>query len=340
MVCSAFAIAQSGDEVSLLLLDEEAAPGQRGFCTPGVANKSRARGLEIVYTRSGGGVWQNGNDKTASPAGELQSLESINLRLRVPVLLKPDLKILLGYQYRPQRYNFQEIGSEIHPFVGEMNNESFKSNAFSLYLTKSFDETYYTAFRLQTGFNGAYDNWINFDSQYLTISAIGLLGIKKHKDFEWGFGMVYSRNIRRTLVLPFVMLNKNFNDRWGFEAAPPAYVLGRYNANPETILLFGAEYNSSIYAIEPNGIGTLQANRNTPSVVYSMNNRSFSAVISLERQLIPWVWLNIKGGYLFNLNSHFEIQIPDTDQTLLFQPPNAPFLQMGIFLSPPDKLMR
>lgn len=333
-------MAQSEDKVSLLLEDDELASGQKGFCTPGIANKSRARGLEITYNLSGGGRWESGDDETEQLVGQMQSLESINLKLRVPVLLKPDLKILLGYQYQPQRYNFQEIGSEIRPFVGEMNNESFKSNAFSFYLTKSFNEKYYSAFRLRVGFNGAYDGWVNFDDQYLTMNAIGLLGIKKSEDFEWGVGMVYTQNIRRTLVLPFIMLNKNFNDKWGIETAPPAYILGRYNASPRTIVLFGGEFNSNIYSIEPNAIGTLQANHASQPVVYSMNNRSISAVVSLEQQIVPWVWLNVKGGFQYNLNSQFEVQIPHSDQTLLFQPPNAPFLQMGIFLSPPDKLMK
>lgn len=336
LTCGFVAWAQQKDGVSVLA-DKQITSAKDGFCTPGIINQSRARGLEVTYNLSGGGYWEHGDDTAEPFVGQMQSLESMNVKLRVPVLLKPDLKILVGYQYQPQRYSFREIGAPIQPFVGEVNNQPLKSNAFSLYLTKSFDEKYYSAFRVRMGFNGAYDGWVNFDDQYMTFNVIGLFGIKKSDHFEWGVGAVFSRNIRRTLLLPFVMLNKNFNDKWGLETAPPAYILGRYNVNPRTILLFGGEYNSSIFSIEPNSINAFQANDN---LVYSINNRSFNMVINLERQIIPWLWLDVKGGFQFNLNSRFEVQIPDTDNVLRFQPPNAPFLQVGIFLSPPDELMQ
>lgn len=323
---------------SLLLVDPQAARDStiKNFCTPGIANKSRSRGLEITYNISGGGYVETGDDETEQIVGKMQSLESFSLKVRVPVLLRKDFKVLLGYYYQPERYRIGQVDPELEPFIGNLNGRLLKSNAFNLYATKAINEKYYTALRLKLGFNGDYEGWVNFDEQYMTYNAIGLFGIKKSDDFEWGVGLVYSKNMRRQLLLPFVMLNKNFNDKWGIETAPPAYILGRYNASPTSILLFGAEYNSRIYSIEPNSISFIQ---NRPQPSYNMNHAEFNAVVSLEQQIVPWIWLNVKGGYQFNFNSRFETEIPG-NTTLRIRPPNAPFFQMGIFLSPPDKLMK
>lgn len=337
--------AQPENKVSLLL-EQDFTSGSKGFCTPGVSNKSRSRGLEITYNLSGGGFLESGEGDATQVVGQMNSLESINLKVHVPVLLKEDFKILLGYQYQPQRYSFSEnigvneMSAQLQPYIGNISNQNLKSNAFSVLATKAINEKYYTVLRLKVGFSGAYDGWVNFGDQYANFNAIGLFGIKKSEDFEWGVGILYSQNIRRQLLLPFVMMNKNFNDKWGIETAPPAYVLGRYNVSPKSILLFGAEYNSNIFSIEPNSFNTLQAPRSSQPTVFSMNNRSFSAVVSLEQQIVPWVWLNIKTGFQYNLNSRLEMQIPGTDTMVRFRPPNAPFLQMGIFLSHPDKFMK
>ncbi|MDX1666271.1 MAG: hypothetical protein R3350_03535, partial [Saprospiraceae bacterium] len=60
------------------------------FCSPGVQNKSRSRGIEISYNLFNGGQ-VDGLDGT--PASYLRSLETITFKIKAPVILKPDFKI-------------------------------------------------------------------------------------------------------------------------------------------------------------------------------------------------------------------------------------------------------
>lgn len=333
----AYSILVAQSPQSLLLIDPQSQDSiSKKFCNPGIANKSRSRGLEITYNLSGGGLIEEegAEGEEERVLGHMKTQESFTLKIRVPVLLRKDFKVLIGYDYQPERYRFGNVDPEIMPLVGDLNDRLLKSNGFDVFVTKSLSDKLYTAFRFKIGFNGDYDGWIDFDRQYATYNGIGLLGFKKSDDFEWGAGVVYSQNMRRTLVLPFVMLNKNFNDKWGIETAPPAYLLGRYNINPRNILLFGAEYKSRMYAISPNSISFIQ---NRPNPTY--NHAEFNAVVSLEKQIVPWIWFNLKAGYQFNLNSRYETQVPGSP-TLSIRPPDAPFVQFGIFLSPPDKLMK
>lgn len=302
------------------------------FCVPGIANKSRSRGVEISYNVSSGGIIQLPNNETQRTLANMQSFEQVNFKLYIPLLLKPDFKLLVGYSYQPERFRYGSLGSEIQPLVTNFQDKALRSNSYSLTASKSLNSRHYIGLRAKVAFNGDYDTWMNFDSRYRTINAMGVFGTKKNEDFEWGVGVYYSQNMRRSLILPFAMLHKNFNDKWGIELAPPAYVYGRYNLDEKSILLFGGEFGSRMYSID-----TQKLDAQSKPARYTMNHAEISAMISWERQIVPWVWFNIKGGYQFGIGNRFETDaIPNAN--LRANPPDAPFFQMSIFLSPPDHM--
>lgn len=312
----------------------QSATGTQEFCTPGVANKSRSRGVELYYTVAGGGPIERRRTENQEEVANLSSYQRFGIKLNVPLVLKPNFKLLLGYSYQPERYQYNNLSPEIQPYYSDLNNNLLKNNSLNLLLTKSLSSTKYLVIYTRIAFNGDYDGWINFDQRYHTYNAFSILGFKKREDFEWGVGLYYTQNMRRRLLLPFAMMNKNFNDKWGVELAPPAYVLARYNINPKSILLFGGEFNSLMYSISSRGVNTLQQ---AAPPEYSMNHNDISAVVSVERELVNWLWLNIKGGYRYNIGSRFESSVDGYDSFRL-RLPSAPFLQVGLFLSPPDHL--
>lgn len=312
----------------------QAAVATQKFSTPGVQNKSRNRGIELYYIIAGGGSINRRRTETPEEVAQVSSYERFGAKLNVPVVLKPHFKLLLGYTYQPERYQYSNLNPDIQPYIGDLDNTLLKSNSFNFLLTKSLNNTKYFILRAQIALNGDYNGWINFDKRYHTYNAFGILGFKKSEDFEWGVGLYYTQNMRRWLLLPFAMMNMNFNNKWGVELAPPAYALVRYNINPKSILLVGGEFNSLMYSIDSKGVNT--HNQVTPPA-YSMNHHEISAVVSVERALVNWLWLNLKGGYRYNIGSRFESTVEGYSSFRLHLP-NAPFFQIGIFLSPPDRL--
>jgi hypothetical protein len=304
------------------------------FCTPGLPNKSRSRGLEVYYQVADNSGAVNRVDGEGNPIlGKQQSYKHFGVKVNVPVLLKPDLKVLVGYSFQPERFRYETIGAELEPFVINFANRNLHSSSFTTMIVKSLNETKYIGLRAKMGFNGDYQEWVNFDPRYRNFSMIGLLGTKRSEDFEWGVGFYFMSNMRRWLLLPVAILNKNFNDKWGVELAPPVQAVLRYNVNDQTILLIGEEFHSRTYSVDKQELTAFSNNR----INYSFNHAQLNWMLSLERQIVPWVWFNLKAGYQINLGSNFETRTSDVPRFRV-QPPNAPFCSFSIFLSPPDHL--
>ena len=58
----------------------------------------------------------------------------------------------------------------------------------------------------------------------------------------------------------------------------------------------------------------------------------------MEREIVPWLWLDMSVGYHFNFNSNFELQT--TNESLLdIDPGNSYYFKFGLFISPPDSFL-
>ena len=220
-------------------------------------------------------------------------------KLRFPIINKDNLRLILGYSYRPERYHIGAVGPDFTDFFQNIDDRWLKSNSFSLFLSKPLGTKYYTAFRFRLMYNGDYDQWINFEDRYTIYNAVGLFGFKKRSDLEWGFGINFSSSFRRTIALPFLFYNQTFNEKWGIEMILPSQVYLRHNIKPTSILLTGFEYNSRSYSVDIEGQSEFTG-------IYNMNHSELRAVISLEQQIVPWVWLNVKGGFQLNFSTDFD----------------------------------
>lgn len=312
------------------------------MCTPGILRKSRSRGLDIAYNFNNGGlVRPQGNHLEGRP-GELESLEALVVKLKAPILNGSRFKMVAGFNYEPEKFFFSSVPtglsvSALSPNVGDVYQQidarMLKHTSLSLFGVSILDEQHYLGFRAQASFNGDYRGLINFDNRYASYQASLALGIKRTSDFEWGFGLNFSHDSRRSIVLPFILYNRNFNRKWGLEAVFPASVQGRYNIDKRSILLFGYEYGSRFYSIDVQNPYL----RSTDAYLFSHSELRFG--VSLERQIVPWVWLNMKAGYQINMPNRFQVQ-GTQDLSYRATPGNAPYFRLGFFLSPPDKYYR
>lgn len=302
--------------------------GIRCFCEPGIKNKSRSKGLELRYLLRGNGNFTSDEVQFSRPYTSFERFEQFGIRLRVPIINRVDLKLLLGYKHESEVYNLDQIGPDFTESFEGINGKKLKSNAFNLLLVKSLNEVNYLAFRGSFAMNGDYKGWLEFDHRYTIYKGAIILGVKKSEDFEWGPGIAFSSSFRQNSLLPFLLFNKNFNDRWGVESIFPAFVNFRYNLNQNTILLFGGEYSSQSYR-------TTFSTSNAEQFDYSINHSEMIASIQLEKKLASWVWTNLKVGYQENFSTDFGSK---TDVTPPFkaEPSNFFIFQVGLFLSPPD----
>ena len=300
------------------------------YCNPGLRSQSRSKGLEVSYGMVQSGNYVSEGDPFSEPNSILKTFTFLKLKVKAPIINKPRTKLLLGYDNFSEFYNFRQIGVNYTETFNELNTQALKSNSFSGILSQSLNEKYYTIFRFKYSSNGNYSEWVNFNSQYAIYKITGVLGIKKSEDFEWGFGINYVKSFRRTTVLPFLLFNKNFSQKWGLESVFPVNVFLRHNFNPKTLTFLGAEYNSKSYLMEIE-------NPHSQNLEYAFNHSEIIASFSVERHITSWLWINAKVGYQNNFSSDFE---PKTSNAIPFhaEPKNGLFLHAGLFISPPDRV--
>lgn len=300
------------------------------FCKPGVQNKSRSKGLELSYGYFGGGKFKAEDTLLSPPLTEFRNLSYLKFELKAPLVNKESLKLLLSYSYFSELYDFKRFGPDFGQAFRELNDSDLKSSSLGLILSRPLGEFHYLAFRFRLSVNGNYNGMGRFfEDRYSIYKFYGIYGIKPSDDFEWGIGLAFSKSFRRNSLVPFLMYNRNFSDKWGIEAVFPANVFMRHNLGHGDILLFGVEYDSQSYRISV-------PNPSAENFDFAMNHSEFLTSMRVEHRFAPWVWGSLKAGYRVNFRTDFDAKSPGTT-TFNVEQSNSLFFQVGFFLSPPDE---
>lgn len=326
---------QIDSQIPVVDIDVDNLEGVRTYCQPGVRNKSRSKGLEISYGNRGSGQLSNSKIETGELQNKYSKWDHLQIKLKAPVIIKDDFKLLVGYKYYQEGFNFSEIGTAYPSVVSNINENNLKSSSFSILLNKSLNERSYVALQLRYMVSGNFSGLAKFGDRYATYRALAVYGVKPSADLEWGFALNVSKNFRRFNVIPFFILHKNFSEKWGLEALLPGFIYGRYNVKPGNILLGGLEFGNKNFRLDiPQEGGE--------DLDYAYNQSHLKALVKFQRRLIPWLWVSAQVGYQYNLNTRFEGKNPDST-SFFFRARNAPYFKVGFFVSPhseEDKLLQ
>lgn len=287
------------------------------YTFPGVKGKSPSQGILVEYRRQPDfGYYKydaNYNDRFTS-------------KIKIPLLLKESQVLLLGYQYRYDRYQFEEgtnfTNTFPDTFFEELNNTRLKTIRSSLYYTKSFDDKHYISTVLDLRSTGNFSGGFTLENRFASYRAAISYGIKKNENKEVGFGIFYSQSFRRTLAYPFAFYNKTFNDKWGLEFAIPIKMKARYNINPKSLLLFGPEFESRTYSLD---VGS-------SSNIYHYRRRAITFPIEYQRKIHGWLWTKASLSYIYHMKSLIENKA--TGASIEIQPNSGVFFKLGMFISP------
>ena len=304
------------------------------FCRPGVANKSRGRGLLIERTMVGNqnlaprpGAIEGANASTIDYA------ERFRAKIKIPVINAPSLKVLAGYEYQQEAVHFDRIGHFNQELFESLNGKALRTNKYSVYITKSFNERIYGGLRLRTSYRGDYAQMMNFDPRYATYSGLAAIGFKEREDMEWGVGLMFGRNFFNTTLLPFGVYNQTFNDKWGIESVLPVRIMMRHNFTPTNMILFGVEYQSSSYSLDLLQPGTSGI---TP---YHFRHAEIALKAVYDKHLYSWIWFTAEAGYLVPRRARFDNTL-DESYNFRARTSAQPYFSVGVFLSPPRNMIK
>lgn len=300
------------------------------FCKPGLANTSRSRGVELTYVQFGNTTFQ---EEEGFPLfGELSEfkLQQINFRLRYPLVNKDGLKVIAGISYRPERYNFNLIGTDYQSVFEFLDNRTLKSSGLGLIVSKSLNEKYYSILSLRTRFNGNYDGLISINDRYAIYQVAAIFGIKKGSDREFAFGLNLSHSFRNTTVIPFLIYNQTFNKKWGIESVLPSNIKVRYNISTESLIYFDLRFNSQSFALDTN---------EQLAYDFNLNHSELRSAVTFEKKLFSWIWLDLTGGVQYNFTSDFDA-VDGGPTSFQIEPGFGPYFKVGFFVSPPDSYVK
>jgi len=293
-----------------------------------VVGKSKGRGLSLNYTFVEGGNFIDVAQNDGQILGDLNNLQRVGFKLKVPVIIKNKFKLLVGGRYITELYDFSSINEESDRAFGTIDQIKLKTTGFEIISLRNFDNQSSLTLRLKMTAKGDYPKLFNFESRYGVYSAQAAWTKQKSENYEWGLGLTFTHSFRRTIGLPFFLLNKNFNDKWGLEMVLPIFAMMRYNVSKGTILLLGPKFNSSSYSYDV-------SNATEERQIYNINHSELRATLSLQQKLWGWIWLDAELGFQNNFATDFEATF---DERLDFaaEPRDTPYFMIGLFLTPPD----
>ena len=302
------------------------------FCKPGVTNKSPGKGLTIDYTYNPEFKMRPTNAETPS---EVEANKRFLSKIKIPLLYKGRAKLMLGFKYAFEKYSFEEIDPENYSLFKHINEKKLKDAESAAYLIVPINHKFYTSFRFSVAYRGDYDGFLSTNSDFATYRAAGVLGIKKHKDLEYGVGIYYSKNIRRAIAYPFGFVNWTINDRWGLESAIPVSTKLRHNLKDGNLVLFGLDYSAQSYGLHVNDIASLSPSNE--NILYHYRRSSIETSVSYMRNLTSWTWVQFKLGYSINVNS----QAREIHEQITYdlRPSGSIVGTVSFFLSPPKKYL-
>ncbi len=305
------------------------------LCQPGVANRSPGKGASFTYSLNPD--YKMRADDAESPS-KVQRNERFDSKLKVPLYNSSKAKVLLGFEYTIERYHFIKINPDNYPLFKRLNEADLKNTGMAAYLICPINHKFYTSFRLSTNWQGDYTTFVSFDNRYAVYRAAGIFGVKKSENLEYGVGLLVSKGFRNTNVVPFGFYNHTFNRHWGVETAIPSSLKIRYNFDERRIAMFGTEFSSQNYALavkEP--VMNPFPNNQLEKAPYHYHRSSLDLVAMFYQQLTGWTWLQVKGGYAFNLNSEAR-DLPEK-RTYDLQPSGSIVGMVSFFLSPPKHIL-
>ncbi len=292
--------------------------------------KTRMRGVAIEYSVSSPYELQ-----TAFPSpisGEVQSEERFLFKYKLPLLIKPKLKLLLGHSFD---YTFIHLSNNFDDdsFLGVIDNLRLKGNRFSFYSHYTFKPDQSLSGVLSLSYNGDYDDFVNFNPQYRIWR--GIVAYKKQIDANnsWAVGLYYKNGFRNTSLLPFAVWNKTFNAKWGFEAILITEFNMRYNLNADNIFLLGYEYSSMDYS--------MNVYRPEGRYIYDFKWPKINFTGKWHHRWTPIIWSVVEGGLQYNLDPRTEVRNrPNFPEDEVDITSSGLVLQVGLFLTPPDDWLR
>lgn len=306
------------------------------LCQPGVVNKSPGKGASITYTFNPA---YRMLPPDAADKSKVHRNERLGASLKIPIINRPKFKALVGLGYSMERYHIQEQETERYPLFKRMNDADLKNAGIAAYFFRPLNHKYYVSMRVSANWQGDYGKFVSFQNKYAVYQTAGIFGVKKREDLEFGAGLLFRHGYNGASFAPFGFYNQTFNRHWGIESVLPSSVRIRYNFKEGSMALVGADLSGQNYVLNVNENITLPVNTGEKRLsLHHFNRSSLELTASYYQHLSGWLWVQLKTGYAFNINTKAK-DLP-ASTTFDLRPSNSLVGTISFFLSPPKSCLK
>jgi hypothetical protein len=272
-----------------------------GYCIPKLSGLPKSKGFEIKYLRV-----LNYGIETKTPNETYSDFidrdRELTIKMKIPLLLKDNLKIILGAQYENEVFRFDDLKADANIFYKALNNKPLKSIGGTLYGLKPFKGNKYLLVRAGMRWSGDFGQHLG--SEYGRNSVSAIYGVRAKSDLSWGTGITYSYTFGRQLIFPVFAYSRKFNDGIDLEALLPVYIKLRKQINHKNIFQFENRISGDSYNIRLQSISNIDQ--------YLAKTDLFTT-LSYEREITPFLWLSTGISNRYNIN--FDISENNTFTT-------------------------
>lgn len=253
--------------------------------------------------------------------------QRIRTKLKLPLWNAKSLKASLGVYYNNEDFSLHNHSNSLE--VTELNLKRVKANISVL---KLIDYKNYFVVRGEFDVSGDFNGLLR-DSEYQNYSVSALWGHQKNENTEFGVGLVYRNGFNGINVLPILMYNHNFSEKWGLEMALPKQINLRHNCSPTSNFNIQSSLRTDRYLIKR---PEHKPDVDSIELPYLFNRLEVRTGISFQKEIIPLVWTEISAGFRQDVN----LLGNGNYSALSSSEPNSSYFSISFFVTPPSSFRR
>lgn len=324
--------------VILTLISEEALSQKDTlkYCNPKLEGMARSKAFYILYERAFASD-VNSNSKVpgiSDSMGTIKTNNKFDIDLKLPVWVKPALKIVLGFRYFYQEFKFKSPQDLQYALYRNLQDKPLKSIGTNLTILKSIKETNYILFRTSWELNGDYSAKEFAKSSFLKYTVAIAYGWKPCATRTTALGLYYSYTFGRKAIVPLFIYNNTFTKKWGLEAIFPIDVRMRHNFSEKTLLYVGYDIQGTPYHIKLDNptLSTYQS--------LELRRSTLRLLAEFNQEIYDWLWLGITGGLVEPVTFNLVKSPAGRRKDIVIQNNVNPtgFFNISLFIVPPRTL--
>ncbi len=311
----------------LLCLGESKAQNKKdSLVYPGLEGMRAKKGAEFQIFDSPGyhRIARFNATESSTNAIYAKPEQRIRTKLKLPIWNAPSFKAALGFYY-----NNEELSIRNHYRAANINELNLKKVKANLSLMKLLDSKNYAVLRGEVDMSGDFES-LNTDSEYKNFTLSAFWGHKKNENTEFGIGLIYRNGFIGNRLLPVLVYNHNFSEKWGVEIALPKEINIRHNCSKTSSLNIQTSLRTDRYLIKRQENRKVAGFNNKP---YLFNRLELRTGLAFQKQIIPMVWAEIAAGIRQDVDLFSDTQY----SSLSSSEPNSAYFSVSFFVSPPKK---